>query len=63
MANTKIWDDEVSDSEEIEKNYAMGLKEESVGKKVYQFWEIFMWERESCTWFSHLSGARGEILE
>jgi len=38
-----------------------GTKEESGGKKVDQFWEICMWERELCIWFSHLSWASGEI--
>jgi len=26
------------------------MKEESGGKKVDQFWEIYMWEREPCIW-------------
>jgi len=38
-----------------------GTKEESGGKKVDQFWEIYMWERELCIWFSHLSCASGDI--
>jgi len=44
-------------------NYVKGMKEESGGNKVDQFWEIYMWERELFIWFSHLSWASGEILE
>jgi len=31
-----------------------GMKEESAGKKVDQFWEIYMCGREPNIWFSHL---------
>jgi len=37
------------------------MKEESGGKKVDQFWETYMCEREPCIWLSYL--AIGEILE
>jgi len=30
------------------------MNDESGGKKVDQFWEIYMWERELCIWLSHL---------
>jgi len=36
---------------------------ESGGKKVDQFWEMYMWDGTYSTYFSYLFSAIGEILE